>query len=72
MDTNMQTIDEIKKHLRWGDLKVISEISGYSYVYVKKVFQKKRLNDDILETAKALIKKREEVRKNNKLVRRKK
>lgn len=56
-----EKIDEIKKGLIWGDIRVISNVSGFSYSAVSKMLSGKRtVHPLVLHAAEKLI----EARKN--------
>lgn len=51
-----QQIKEIKKSLIWGDIKVISKVSGFSYSAVRKMLNGKRtMHPLVLHAAEQLV-----------------
>lgn len=47
----MEELRKIRQKIRRGDLKVLGRLSGFSYVYIRKVLSGKRNNEKILKFA---------------------
>ena len=54
---------EIKERLLRGDRKAIASITGFSYIYVKKVLNGSRENKMIWEAAEKIINSRESIKR---------
>jgi len=59
----MKEKSEIKQKLVRGDRYTIATVTGFSYIYVKKVLAFERSNEDIWRAAKNLVENRDLLKK---------